>query len=179
MKPPPYCSSLQDGGGFLCLRFFVWRSSACGSGFGAEVQRMRSHGLECACWVRRYSRLYRTTQGGVGGNVRGFTGQRRRGSAPSAALGRLEDGAPASRARYAPRSVQLLTLSRCGRFEEGAHLACPVCASFSVSYSLWADAVALSAGIASLPQPICVVFMSATTNASSSARRIKIISCVI
>ena len=84
MKPPPYCSSLQDGGGFLCLRFFGWRGSARGSAFDADVLvgfGVRSHGL---------------------GGGRGFTGQRGRGSAPSAALGRLEDGAPAPRARYAP-----------------------------------------------------------------------------
>ena len=40
MKPPPYCSSLQDGGGFLCLRFFGWRGSAFGAdalaGFGVR-----------------------------------------------------------------------------------------------------------------------------------------------
>ena len=36
MKPPPHCSSLQDGGGFLCLRFFGWCGSALGSGFGAD-----------------------------------------------------------------------------------------------------------------------------------------------
>ena len=64
MKPPPYCSSLQDGGGFLCLGFFGECGSALGSAFGAEVCRMRSHGL---------------------GGGRGFTGARRRGSAPSAA----------------------------------------------------------------------------------------------
>ena len=49
--------------------------------------------------------VYRTTLAGFGlcelvvWKVR--TGQRSRGSAPSAALGRLEDGAPASRVRYA------------------------------------------------------------------------------
>ena len=37
MKPPLYCSSLQDGGGFLCLRFFGWRGSALGSGFGVDA----------------------------------------------------------------------------------------------------------------------------------------------
>ena len=76
---------------------------------------------------------------GLGGG-RGFTGQHGRGSAPSAALGRLEDGAPAPRARYAPRGwfllsvlgmrlvqYQLLTLSGCGR------PACPVCASMHTS----------------------------------------------
>ena len=46
------------------------------------------------------------------GGIRGFTGQRRRGSAPSAALGRLEDGAPAPRARCAPRAVSATRFER-------------------------------------------------------------------
>ena len=69
MKPPPYCSSLQDGGGFLCLGFFGWCGSALGSVFGADALA------------------------GFGG-IRGFTGQRGRGSAPSAALGALRTEPP-------------------------------------------------------------------------------------
>ena len=37
MKPPPCCSSLQDGGGFLCLCFFGWCGSALGSAFGVDA----------------------------------------------------------------------------------------------------------------------------------------------
>ncbi|ERT67437.1 hypothetical protein HMPREF0742_00342 [Rothia aeria F0184] len=37
VKPPPYCSSLQDGGGFLYLRFFDRCGSALGSAFGADA----------------------------------------------------------------------------------------------------------------------------------------------
>ena len=70
MKPPPYCSSLQDGGGFLCLRFFGWYGSAWGSGFGADALA------------------------GFVSNSRGFTGQRGRGSAPSAALSALRTEPP-------------------------------------------------------------------------------------
>ena len=111
MKPPPCCSSLQDGGGFLCL------------------------GCACFCaWIWDAELDVLAGFGGSSGG--GFTGQRRRGSAPSAALGRLEDGAPAPRVRYAPPRVplsalrteppprvpgmrlvqyQLLALSGCGR----------------------------------------------------------------
>lgn len=108
MKPPPYCSSLQDGGGFLCLRFFGWCGSALGSVLGADALAgfgVCSLGLECARWVWKVGeaspepvgwgwwqqlRLHRTT---------------RAGECPLCGAGRLEDGAPAPRARYAPRAV--------------------------------------------------------------------------
>ena len=106
MKPPPYCSSLQDGGGFLCLRFFGWCGSAWGSVLGADAlawfgaRLLGSAVFEAlpdnagGVWLQQL-RLHRTTQAG---------------ECPLCGAERLEDGAPAPRARYAPRGWFLLNV---------------------------------------------------------------------
>lgn len=114
VKPPPYCSSLQDGGGFLRLEgrcagcaCRVWSALA---GFG--VRSLGSAVFEASpepvvtaeaspdnaggVW-RQQLRLHRTTQAG---------------ECPLCGAGRLEDGAPALRARYAPPSVLATRLER-------------------------------------------------------------------
>ena len=84
MKPPPYCSSLQNGGGFLrlgcaCFCAWIWDAEPDAlAGFG-----VRSLGSVVLAEIRREA--HRSQWVGAGGNSRGFTGQRGRGSAPSAA----------------------------------------------------------------------------------------------
>ena len=95
MKPPPYCSSLQDGGGFLCLGC-VWLVQFCvgfriGCGCARVVWKVGEASPEPVGrgWWQQL-RLHRTTQAG---------------ECPLCGAERLEDGAPARRARYAPLCI--------------------------------------------------------------------------
>ena len=71
--------------------------------------RMRSQGLLATVEVSS------EPVGRVGGNSRGFTGQRRRGSAPSAALSALRTEPPPRVPGMRLVQYQLLALSGCGR----------------------------------------------------------------
>ena len=71
--------------------------------------RMRSQGLLATVEVSS------EPVGRVGGNSRGFTGQRRRGSAPSAALSALRTEPPPCVPGVRLVQYQLLALSGCGR----------------------------------------------------------------
>ena len=112
MKPPSYYSSLQDGGGFLCLGcvcFYAWIWDAepdALAGFG-----VRSLGSVVPAEIRR--EVHRSQGVGAGGNSRGFTGQRGRGSAPSAALSALRTEPPPRMPGMRLVQYQLLALGSC------------------------------------------------------------------
>ena len=75
--------------------------------------RMRSLGSVVPAEIRR--EVHRSPWVGAGGNSRGFTGQRGRGSAPSAALSALRTEPPPRVPGMRLVQYQLLALSGCGR----------------------------------------------------------------
>ena len=74
--------------------------------------RMRSLGSVVLAEIRREA--HRSPWVGAGGNSRGFTGQRGRGSAPSAALSALRTEPPPCVPGMRLVQYQLLALSGCG-----------------------------------------------------------------